>query len=273
MNEIGFDAASIGVMAAAYAAVVPIVEVPSGILADRWSRRGVLVVASAALAVSALIGGLSNNVPTYIVSALVLGVYFAMYSGTMDSSSTTPCWRRPATATHSSSASAASGSSRAPRWWRAALAGGWLAGLDEHPADVPPDRPVRRAVDRRASCGSASRGCTGGRAAPRCAARSRVTYRTLTRRRPAAADRHAGRAERRSSCRCCWSSGRCGWSRWRRRPCCTGRTGPASMSTLGLGGLLAGQAPPRPPGALGGVAALMIAGQPGADHQPERRSS
>jgi predicted MFS family arabinose efflux permease len=84
MNEIGFDAAAVGVMAAAYAAIVPLVEVPSGILADRWSRRGVLAVASAALALTALIGGLSTNVPMYIVSALVLGIYFAMYSGTMD---------------------------------------------------------------------------------------------------------------------------------------------------------------------------------------------
>ena len=40
---IGFDAAAIGLMAAVYAAVVPILEVPSGILADRWSRRGVLI--------------------------------------------------------------------------------------------------------------------------------------------------------------------------------------------------------------------------------------
>jgi MFS family permease len=85
MSEIGFDPAAVGVMAAAYAAVVPIVEVPSGILADRWSRRGVLVVSGLALAVCALLGGLSDDVPTYIVSALVLGVYFAMYSGTMDS--------------------------------------------------------------------------------------------------------------------------------------------------------------------------------------------
>ncbi|HMG31024.1 MAG TPA: MFS transporter [Jiangellaceae bacterium] len=84
MNEIGFDAASVGVMAAAYAAVVPIIEVPSGILADRWSRRGVLIVSSIAFMVSTLIGGLSDDVPTYIVSALVLGVYFAMFSGTID---------------------------------------------------------------------------------------------------------------------------------------------------------------------------------------------
>ena len=39
MSEIGFDPASVGVMAAAYAAVVPIIEIPSGILADRWSRH------------------------------------------------------------------------------------------------------------------------------------------------------------------------------------------------------------------------------------------
>ena len=85
MSEIGFTAASIGVMAAAYAAVVPLLEVPSGILADRWSRRGVLVIAALAVSTCALVGGLSHRVGTYIVSALFLGVFFAMYSGTLDS--------------------------------------------------------------------------------------------------------------------------------------------------------------------------------------------
>lgn len=84
MVEIGFDAASIGVMAAAYAGLTPIIEIPSGILADRWSRRGVLIVAAVAMVIASLVGGLSSNVPTYICSALVLAVYFAMYSGTMD---------------------------------------------------------------------------------------------------------------------------------------------------------------------------------------------
>ena len=83
MTEIGFDAATIGVMAAAYAAMVPLVEVVSGVLADRWSRRGVLALAGIALLVSSLIGGLSQNVITYIVAALILGIYFAMYSGTV----------------------------------------------------------------------------------------------------------------------------------------------------------------------------------------------
>lgn len=84
MTEIGFDAASVGLMAAAYAAVVPLFEVPSGVLADRWSRRGVLVVASVALAVCSLVGGLSTNVPAYIAGVLALGLYFAMYSGSLD---------------------------------------------------------------------------------------------------------------------------------------------------------------------------------------------
>lgn len=84
MTEIGFDAATIGVMAAAYAAVVPLVEVISGVLADRWSRRGVLMLSGIALLVSVLVGGLSQNVLTYIAAALILGIYFAMYSGTVE---------------------------------------------------------------------------------------------------------------------------------------------------------------------------------------------
>ena len=85
MTGIGFDNGSVAVMAAAYAAVVPLLELPSGIVADRWSRRGVLMLAQAALVVSAVIGGLSPNVGVYIVSALFLGVFFALQSGTYES--------------------------------------------------------------------------------------------------------------------------------------------------------------------------------------------
>ena len=61
MTQIGFDAASVGAMAAAYAAVVPLLEVPSGILADRWSRSRLMVLACVALMVSSLLGGLSET--------------------------------------------------------------------------------------------------------------------------------------------------------------------------------------------------------------------
>ena len=85
MTDIGFDNGSVAIMAAAYAAVVPLLEVPSGILADRWSRRGVVLLAQSALIVSVVIGGLSPNVAVYIVAALFLGVFFAMQSGTFES--------------------------------------------------------------------------------------------------------------------------------------------------------------------------------------------
>jgi MFS family permease len=84
-TQIGFDAASIALMAAAYSAVIPLLEVPTGIMADRWSRSAILILASVAAAASALVGGLSHNVATYIAAALILGVCIAMNSGTVDS--------------------------------------------------------------------------------------------------------------------------------------------------------------------------------------------
>ncbi len=85
MTTIGFNPASVGVMAAVYAIVVPVLEVPSGVLADRWSRRGVLILASIAAILSVLIGGLSQSVAVYMVSAGFLGVFFALQSGTLES--------------------------------------------------------------------------------------------------------------------------------------------------------------------------------------------
>ncbi|HZA92299.1 MAG TPA: MFS transporter, partial [Gemmatimonadales bacterium] len=85
MIEIGFNAASVGAMAAAYAAVVPLLEVPSGILADRWSRSRVMILGCLGLLISSLLGGLSHDVITYVIAAMILGVYFAFSSGTVDS--------------------------------------------------------------------------------------------------------------------------------------------------------------------------------------------
>lgn len=85
MTTIGFNAASVGAMAAVYAVVVPLLEVPSGVLADRWSRRGVLVLASIAAILSVLIGGFSQSVAMYMVAAGFLGVFIAFQSGTLES--------------------------------------------------------------------------------------------------------------------------------------------------------------------------------------------
>ncbi len=85
MSELGFTPALVAAMAAAYAAVVPLLEIPAGVLADRWSRRGVLILAQAAALLSVTVGALSHTVAAYIVSAMILGVFFALQSGTVDS--------------------------------------------------------------------------------------------------------------------------------------------------------------------------------------------
>lgn len=85
MKSIGYNDASIGVMIAVYSAIMLLAETPSGILADRWSRKGVLILASIFLALCALIGGVSNSVPMYLVAAGFWGLFFALYSGTYES--------------------------------------------------------------------------------------------------------------------------------------------------------------------------------------------
>lgn len=85
MRSIGFDDASIGGMIALYSTVMLLAETPSGILADRWSRKGVLIIASLALGLSAFVGGISTNQSTYMIAACLWGVFFAMYSGTYES--------------------------------------------------------------------------------------------------------------------------------------------------------------------------------------------
>lgn len=82
MLTIGFNLTLIGIMAATYSAVSVIMEVPSGILADRWSRRGVLIIAALSLALSSWVASDSYSVVPYIIAMALWGVYDAFLSGT-----------------------------------------------------------------------------------------------------------------------------------------------------------------------------------------------
>lgn len=85
MHSIGFDDALIGVVFAMFSAVILLVEIPTGILADRWSRRGVLMVGTLLLGTATLLGAISYGPPVYFVSAVVWAIFFALFSGTCDS--------------------------------------------------------------------------------------------------------------------------------------------------------------------------------------------
>jgi predicted MFS family arabinose efflux permease len=85
MQQIGLTNLGISITVALCAATMVLVETPSGILADRWSRKGVLIIASVALAISSLICGLSTGPLVFVIGAVVWAIFYAMYSGTYDS--------------------------------------------------------------------------------------------------------------------------------------------------------------------------------------------
>ncbi len=84
MFSIGFNTATVGVMLAVMSIVMLAVETPSGILADRWSRKGVMILGCLALLISTIIGAFSFNEPTYILCTMFWGIFAAFYSGTYD---------------------------------------------------------------------------------------------------------------------------------------------------------------------------------------------
>jgi len=84
MLGIGFNTATIGVMVVIMSIVMLVVETPSGVLADRWSRKGVMLLGCGALLISGILGALSFNEPVYILSTVFWGIYAALYSGTYD---------------------------------------------------------------------------------------------------------------------------------------------------------------------------------------------
>lgn len=85
MRSIGFDDSDIGFMVAVYSVAMLVIDIPSGLLADRWSRKGVLIVASLALTGAALVGGVSNSIGAYLFSAILWGAFYACYAGMYES--------------------------------------------------------------------------------------------------------------------------------------------------------------------------------------------
>lgn len=85
MANIGFDAEAIAISVAAYSAMALLTDIPSGILADRWSRKGVLMLSSLVLATSSFIGAISSSVPIYLISSAIWGIYVSLKSDTMES--------------------------------------------------------------------------------------------------------------------------------------------------------------------------------------------
>lgn len=82
MAEIGFTDTGMGVMTALFAFTSVVLEIPSGILADHWSRKGTMTLSAVFLALAGLAGFVSHDVPTYLIQAVFWGMFDALVSGT-----------------------------------------------------------------------------------------------------------------------------------------------------------------------------------------------
>lgn len=85
MTSIGFNSKTIAITTIIFTAITLLANVPIGILADRWSRKGILMLASCAMALSCAIGGSSHGVWTYLIAACLSGLFYACYQGVYDS--------------------------------------------------------------------------------------------------------------------------------------------------------------------------------------------
>lgn len=84
MNDLGFSTSQLVMYAIITNAVVLLVEVPAGLLADRWSRKGVLLSGVMFMTVGCILLGLANNFIGFMIATAFTGLYFGMSSGVQE---------------------------------------------------------------------------------------------------------------------------------------------------------------------------------------------
>jgi MFS family permease len=82
MRSIGIDAVGIGIVTAASGIFTILFDVPAGLIADRWSRKGQLIISALCLAISSLLFGLSTGLTLYVIGNLFYACYLVNTSGT-----------------------------------------------------------------------------------------------------------------------------------------------------------------------------------------------
>ena len=85
MRSVGLNDYLITIATLVYIVVMMTANIPLGLLADRWSRKGVLYIATCALIVSSVVCGFSHGLAVYATGISVWGLFYAAYAGTYDS--------------------------------------------------------------------------------------------------------------------------------------------------------------------------------------------
>lgn len=85
MTSIGFNSQTIAIETIIFTVVMLISNIPMGVLADRWSRKGVLMLATGFLVANSIVSGSSHGFWMYTIGICLWGVYYAAYLGCYDS--------------------------------------------------------------------------------------------------------------------------------------------------------------------------------------------
>jgi MFS family permease len=82
--NLGLSVSGISMVLVVLSLTIIILEIPSGILADRWSRKGVLFLSNVFLVMATLMGLWASEPYFYLLLQIFWGAYHAMYSGTYE---------------------------------------------------------------------------------------------------------------------------------------------------------------------------------------------
>ncbi|MCW1907894.1 MAG: MFS transporter [Candidatus Saccharibacteria bacterium] len=82
MQSIGIDAFGVGIVTAVILVFTLLFDLPMGLVADKWSRKGQLVISAVSLGACSFILGMSNSLTVYIIGVLFYGLYLVNTSGT-----------------------------------------------------------------------------------------------------------------------------------------------------------------------------------------------
>ncbi len=82
MRSIGIDAVGVGVATACITIFGLLLDLPAGLIADKWSRKGMLLLSALSLSIAAVVLGTSHGLAQYIVGYLFLSINIVATSGT-----------------------------------------------------------------------------------------------------------------------------------------------------------------------------------------------
>jgi MFS family permease len=85
LNSLGLNNAAMALVSIIFSASYLILNVPFGVIADRWSRRDMLLLGSVFLVFDCVIAGTSHNLLAYAIASILFGAYVASTQGTYDS--------------------------------------------------------------------------------------------------------------------------------------------------------------------------------------------